>query len=119
MIIMTFIYQFNTHTLNIYKIYELLLTFILLFLAAYIEDKAFEKEYSVFKLQSRCIGFILIGIYLYIHTYHNDIIQNIYNLDNPVSKIFQTINPDINAILIVFGYVFISIIDIAYKLKDD
>jgi len=121
LIISTFIYQFNTNanTLNKNKVYELLVTFILLFSAVFIEDRVFEGEYSIFKLEARFTGFIIMAIYLYINKYQNHIIQNIANLDNPVSQIFKIIDPDINAILLVFGYVFISIIDIAYKLKDD
>lgn len=121
LIISTFIYQFNTNanTLNKNKLYELLVTLILLFIAVYIEDRAFDGEYSRFKLEARFTGFIIMAIYLYINTYQNHIIQNIINLDNPISQIFKVIDPDVNAILIVFGYVFMSIIDIAYKLKDD
>ena len=119
LITIIFLYQFNTNTLNTTKMYELFITFILLFVGVYIEDKVFQKDYSLFKLESRCVGFVIMSIYLYFYIYNNNTIQNIFDLDNPISKLIKIIDPDINAILVVFGYLFISTIDMTYKLKND
>ena len=61
-------------------------------------------------------GFLASIIYLYIFTFHKYVIDNVIDKVNSKNKIFSILYPEVDAILIVLGYVFVSIIDISYML---
>ena len=93
-----------------------IITFIVLFIAAYIENNLFKEEYSQLKLYARISGFLITILYVYIFSFHKKILY-----DNNVSnnRILKILYPEIDAILIVLGYISISILDISYMLANN
>jgi len=115
-IILNFLYKLKYYEFTFDLFIDKIITFIVLFIAAYIENNLFKEEYSQFKLYARISGFLITILYVYIFTFHKKILY-----DNNISKnrIIKILYPEIDAILIVLGYIFISIIDIGYMLANN
>ena len=115
-IILNFLYKlkYNEFTLDLFI--DKIITFIVFFIAAYIENILFKEEYSHLKLYARISGFLITILYVYIFSFHKKILY-----DNNISKnrIIKILYPEIDAILIGLGYISISIIDIGYMLANN
>lgn len=116
LICLNFLLKFDSNKFTTELMIEKLTIFIVFFSAAYIEHNFFKEEYSKPKLCFRVLGFITTILYLYVFSYHKNFIENIINKLFSNNKIFTILKPEIDAILIVLGYVFVSIIDISYML---
>jgi hypothetical protein len=116
LICLNFFLKFDSNKFTTELMIEKLTIFIVFFSAAYIEHNFFKEEYSKPKLCFRVLGFIATIVYLYVFSYHNNFIENIINKFFYNNKIFTILKPEVDAILIVLGYVFVSIIDISYML---
>lgn len=115
LIILNFIFKLKNINLDLYK-YKIF-AFIILFVIVYIESILFKEEYSKLKLYVRILAFLLTIFYTYIFTCHKYIIDYFFN--NYISKniiIKQNLYPHIDNILVVLGYIFVSILDINYML---
>lgn len=116
LIILNFFIKFDSSKFTKDLMIEKLTIFIVFFSAAFIEHNFFKEEYSKPKLCFRVLGFIGTILYLYVFSFHNNIIESIINKFFSDNKIVTILKPEIDAILIVLGYVFVSIIDISYML---
>lgn len=115
-IILNFLYKLKYYEFTFDLFIDKIITFIVLFIGAYIENNLFKEEYSQIKLYARISGFLITILYVYIFTFHKKILY-----DNNISKnrIIKILYPEIDAILIVLGYVSVSILDISYMLTNN
>ena len=118
LIILNFIFKLKNINLDLFK-YKII-AFIILFVIFYIESILFKEEYSKLKVYVRTLVFFQIIFYLYFFTFHKHIIDDFFNSyisENIIVK--KNLYPHIDNILIILGYIFVSILDINYMLMNN